>query len=60
MNEDINLPAEKLSICVVNAFHLLFTNVSNYFKYLFKKPAGKDVSLIKGSFLFQGKLYFFF
>lgn len=54
--EDIHLPAEQLSICVVNAFHLLFTTESNDFKHLFKKPAGKVVSLIKGSFLFRGKL----
>lgn len=57
--EDIDLPAEKLNVCVVNAFHLLFTTESNDFKYLFKKPGGKDVSLIKGSFLFQGKLFFY-
>lgn len=36
-----------------------FTNVSNYFKYLFKNTAGKDVSLKDLSY-FRGKCTFFF
>lgn len=58
--EDINLPAEELNICIVDAFLLLLANILSDFKYLFRKPAGKDVSIIKDLFLFKGNCKFGF